>query len=198
MTMVFLSVSAQGVDSFVKSQLAEYPEMRLLDIYKSCFQDFMGPEHLVSDTASVRRYLDYELGQMDGEAAQDWYFEPCGTKGRYVRVNLRAVKENLISEETLVDAFIRSANGKHPEVRKWERRWHKIVRKIDKMRLGLPFYDDDKRFIDEVLSSGKYAISHSPDYREAYHPHYRIVERSIFEMEIKPFLTPTFVKEISE
>ena len=47
-------------------------------------------------------------------------------------------------------------------------------------------YDKEKVFIDSVLSVGKYAISHSSDYREAYNPHYRIVERKIFEREIKP------------
>jgi len=31
-------------------------------------------------------------------------------------------------------------------------------------------------------------ISHSPEYREAYRPHYRIVERSIFENEIMPLI----------
>ena len=45
---------------------------------------------------------------------------------------------------------------------------------------------DIKQFIDSILSVGKYAISHSPEYREAYRPHYRIVERSIFEREILP------------
>jgi hypothetical protein len=35
---------------------------------------------------------------------------------------------------------------------------------------------------------GKYAISHSPEYCEAYHPHYRIVENGIFEREIKTLL----------
>jgi len=39
-----------------------------------------------------------------------------------------------------------------------------------------------------LLSSSKYAISHSQDYRNAYHPHYRIVERNIFEKEIKPLI----------
>ena len=42
----------------------------------------------------------------------------------------------------------------------------------------------DKLFIDSILSVGKYAISHSPEYREAYHPHYRIVDRNIFDREI--------------
>ena len=56
------------------------------------------------------------------------------------------------------------------------------------MKLDLPKYQEDTQFIDSVLSVGKYAISHSPEYREAYHPHYRIVERSIFEKEIQPHL----------
>jgi hypothetical protein len=52
--------------------------------------------------------------------------------------------------------------------------------------LNLPNYIEVKQFIDSVLSKDKYAISHSPEYREAYHPHYRIVEREIFEQEILP------------
>ena len=44
-----LSVQAQNTENFVSHQLQHYPQMRLLDLYKSCFQDFMGAEHLVSD-----------------------------------------------------------------------------------------------------------------------------------------------------
>ena len=63
-----------------------------------------------------------------------------------------------------------------------------IIGTIDKMRLDLPHYDEDKIFIDSILAARKYAISHSPEYREAYHPHYRIVEKGIFEREIKPLI----------
>ena len=56
------------------------------------------------------------------------------------------------------------------------------------MKLNLTNYQEDKQYIDSVLSVGKYAISHSPEHREAYRPHYRIVERNIFEMEIKPLI----------
>ena len=65
-----------------------------------------------------------------------------------------------------------------------------IIGTIDRMKLDMPNYQEDKQLIDSVLSVGKYAISHSPDYREAYHPHYRIVERSIFEKEIKHLIEP--------
>ena len=58
----FLS-QAQDVQSFVNHQLQTYPKSRLLDLYKSCFQDFMGAEHLVSDKQRVKAYLDDELKQ---------------------------------------------------------------------------------------------------------------------------------------
>ena len=75
-----------------------------------------------------------------------------------------------------------------PSVELWSDRWHMIIGTIDLMKLNLPDFQEDKQFIDSVLSVGKYAISHSPEYREAYHPHYRIVERNIFEKEIKPMI----------
>lgn len=54
----------QGVEQFVNRLLEQYPQARLLDIYKSCFQDYMGAEHLVSDTATVSAYLDRELAEV--------------------------------------------------------------------------------------------------------------------------------------
>ena len=53
--------SAQDIQEFVNQQLKTYPKSRLLDIYKSCFQDYMGAEHLVSDKQRVKAYLDEEL-----------------------------------------------------------------------------------------------------------------------------------------
>ncbi len=43
------TLSAQDIHGFVTKQMQTYPKSRLLDIYKSCFQDYMGAEHLVSD-----------------------------------------------------------------------------------------------------------------------------------------------------
>lgn len=190
MSCMALVGMSQNIDEMVKNQLSNYPKSRLLDIYKSCFQDFMGAEHLVGDTLSVRRYLEYELQQVEGDSLMSWYAEPCGLQGRYVRVSLRVVQEGLVSLDQLLSAFIRSANGSvRPSVEVWKAEWEKIVGQIDEMRLGLPYYDDDRRFIADALAQGKYAISHSPDYRAAYRPHYRIVRRDIFERELKPLLS---------
>ena len=183
------TLSAQDIQGFVSRQMQVYPKSRLLDIYKSCFQDYMGAEHLVSDRERVKAYLDEELQTTSLDDLMPWYFEPCGVNGQYVRVSIRAIKENLITEDVLLDAFIRSANSeKRPTVESWRDRWRKIVDTIDQLELNLPNYQQDRAFIDSILSVGKYAISHSPEYREAYRPHYRIVEKSIFENEIKPLI----------
>jgi hypothetical protein len=180
---------AQNIRGFVSRQMETYPESRLLDIYKSCFQDYMGAEHLVSDRQRVKAYLDEELQTTSLDDLMPWYYESCGVNGQYIRVSIRAIKENLITEDLLLDAFIRSANSeKRPSVESWRDEWHKIISTIDQMEIGLPRLGQDRAFIDSILTVGKYAISHSPEYREAYRPHYRIVEKGIFEREIKPLL----------
>ena len=187
--MSSVMISAQDIERFLNKQLETYPKSRLLDIYKSCFQDYMGAEHLVSDRQTVKAYLDEELESTSKDVLMPWYVEPCGVDGRYVRVSIGAVKENLITEDLLLDAFVRSANvAERPSVASWKDRWHVIIGTIDRMGLTLPEYAKDKQFLDSILSIGKYAISHSPEYREAYRPHYRIVERGIFEREIKPLI----------
>ena len=193
-----------SIEGFVNRQMQNYPKSRLLDIYKSCFQDYMGAEHLVSDRQRVKAYLDEEMNTTSLDDLMPWYYEPCGIDSSYYRVSIKTIKEGFITEDQLLDAFIRSANSEtRPSVESWSNRWHMIIGTIDRMKLDMPNYQEDKQFIDSVLSVGKYAISHSPDYREAYHPHYRIpdyreayhphyriVERSIFEKEIKHLIEP--------
>ena len=188
-------LQAQDIDGFVNKQLQTYPHLRLLDLYKSCFQDYMGAEHLVSDRQRVKAYLDEELNTTSIDDLMPWNYEPCGIDSNYYRVSIRTIKESVISEDLLLDAFIRSANSKkRPTVESWRDRWNVIIGTIDQMQLGLPYYHQDKAFIDSILSIGRYAISHSPEYREAYHPHYRIVERGIFERELKPLIERKYLQ----
>lgn len=189
MLLLSVTVSAQDIESFVTRQMQTYPKSRLLDLYKSCFQDYMGAEHLVSDKQRVKAYLDEELQTTNLDDLMPWYYEPCGIDGQYIRVSIRAIKESMVSEDMLLDAFIRSANSdKRPTVESWRDRWHIIIGIIDQMGLSLPNYQQDREFIDSILNIGKYAISHSPEYREAYRPHYRIVEKGIFKRDIKPLI----------
>ena len=134
-------IQAQDIKGFVNKQLQTYPQLRLLDLYKSCFQDYMGAEHLVSDRQRVKAYLEEELNTTTLNDLMPWNYEPCGIDSNYYRVSIRTIKENVISENMLLDAFIRSANTpKRLSVEEWSKRWHVIIGTIDKMQLELPYY----------------------------------------------------------
>ena len=175
------SIDTTAMRSSIERQLATYPESTLQDIYKSFYQEHFGPGHIISDTASARRYLMRELSEM-GET-QSPYFEPTGSQGDYIRVYLSAVADSLITAEQLLDAFVRSANlWQEPTVR-WMEKWEAIVSIIQANKMKLEGFETDLPLLTEAARNSQ-AVHHSRRYNEAYHPHYRIVKRSIFEREL--------------
>ena len=179
------SIDTIAVRSAIERQLTTYPESTLQDIYKSFYQEHFGPGHIISDTASARRYLMRELSEM-GET-QSPYFEPTGSQGDYVRVYLSAVADNLITAEQLLDAFVRSANSRQKPVVSWMEKWQAIISIIQANKIELKGFETDLPLLTEAARNNQ-AVHHSRRYNDAYHPHYRIVERIIFEIELKPSL----------
>jgi hypothetical protein len=174
-----------SIRAAIEHQMTVYPKSTLQDIYKSFYQDRFGPGHMITDTASVRQYLLYELSE--NEVASKVYYEPTGSDGRYVRGYLSAVADSLITVEQLLDAFVRSANTDKGADVDWEAEWNCIVGVITKHGIILNGFDKDVAMLNEA-SRNRQAVHHSRTYNEAYHPHYRIVERSIFENELQPLL----------
>ena len=171
--------------SAIERQLATYPESTLQDIYKSFYQEHFGPGHIISDTTSARRYLMKELSEM-GET-QSPSFEPTGCQGDYIRVYLSAVADSLITAEQLLDAFVRSANSRQEPNVNWMEKWQAIVSIIQVNQIELEDFETDLPLLTEAARINQ-AVHHSRPYSEAYHPHYRIVERGIFEREFYPAL----------
>ena len=179
------SIDTIAMRSAIERQLTTYPESTLQDIYKSFYQEHFGPGHIISDTASARRYLMRELSEMS--ETESPYFEPTGSQGDYVRIYLSAISDSLITTEQLLDAFIRSANlWQEPTVR-WMEKWEAIVSIIQANKIELEGFETDHPLLTEAARNSQ-AVHHSRRYNETYHPHYRIVERSIFELELKPSL----------
>ena len=179
------SIDTVAVRSVIERQLATYPESTLQDIYKSFYQEHFGPGHIISDTASARHYLMRELSEM-GET-QSPYFEPTGSQGYYVRVYLSAIADSLITAEQLLDAFIRSANSWQEPAVSWMEKWETIVSIIQANKMEIEGFETDLPLLTEAARNSQ-AVHHSRRYNEAYHPHYRIVERGIFERELYPTL----------
>jgi hypothetical protein len=179
----------------IERQLQEYPETRVQDIYKSFCQDNLGPGHLIPDPDAAKAYLQSELAAYREDLDSARYVKPAercvpvGDAGNYVRVDLSVVLDSLVDETKLLDAFVRSANeGKRVSVDEWKSKWTSVAAFIRKDFPNIPDASADLASIDSLMAHGHYILHHSHIFNEAYHPHYRIVARDIFDHELKPLL----------
>ena len=180
-------LSVDKIKEAVERQLRDYPKSTLQDLYKSFFQDRFGPGHLVNDTSSAGNYLRYELNNSD--SFHKMYYEPTGCDTNYYRVNLSVLKENKISYQKYFDAFLRSVEKIDLDaISEWKDEWSEIESVIISMNLDLENFEEDLKMIHSVLEQGKYAVHHSEIYNSEYQPHYRIIEKTIFEEEILPLI----------
>lgn len=193
-TMCLLTVACQGnvTREAISRQLEQYPASRVQDIYKSFCQDNLGPGHLIPDTVQARAYLMSELKAYREDLGGDRYrkpqlrYMPVGDQGNYVRVDLSVVLDGLVDAETLLDAFVRSANeGKVISQDAWPQKWSEVEAVIREDFPEIPGASGDLAVIDSLVSSGQLILHHSEIFSETYHPHYRIVDRRIFDKELK-------------
>ncbi len=171
----------------VERQMQNYPESTLRDVYKSFFQDRFGPGHIVSDTTAAANYLRHELATAEHFGGAP--YEPTGSCGNFYRVNLSLVKDSIIDYQTFFDAFLRSVDGiEMPTVEVWTKEWHAIVNIISRMDNRPANFAADSITLENILKEGHYAVHHSREYNVAYHPHYRIIHKDIFEKELLPLI----------
>ena len=176
-----------GVHTAVERMLSDYPASTLQDIYKSFFQDRFGPGHIVADTAQAAVYLRHELESVDNLDVK--LYEPTGEHCNYYRVALAAIASGKVPFDTYLSCFLRSVREvKAVDVEVWAAEWALKEKVIASMDLGLPGCAEDAAAIEEMLSSGHYAVHHSKQYNAHYAPHYRIIAKDIFEAEILPLL----------
>ena len=197
---VFLLLLAAGcrpdpVREAIAQQLELYPESRVQDVYKNFCQDQLGPGHLIPNLEAAKAYLLSELQAYREDLDSARYARPAerfvqvGVDGNYVRVDLSVVLDSLVSAEALLDAFVRSANeGKTLSEDAWRAKWASVAKVLRRDFPGIPDAESELAAIDSLMGAGHLILHHSPAFSEAYHPHYRIVARDIFENELKPRL----------
>ena len=193
---LFLGCQPSSEKTAIESQLRDYPESRVLDIYKSFCQDNLGPGHLIPNPQSAKNYLMSELETFREDLDSARYdapgimYYPVGDKGNYVRVDLSVVLDGLVDQEAYLDAFVRSANeGKRLTEEQWVAKWKRIEKIILRDFPGIPDAKEDLETISSYLDKGELILHHSEAFSKAYNPHYRIIARDVFEQEIKPRIT---------
>ena len=175
---------ADSIRTAVDLQMEQYPASTLQDIYKNFFQDRLGPGHLLADTAQAGLRLRKEL--LNPYPASK-YYEPIGYTHNYYRVDLAVVWDSIVSYTQLMEAFTKSAQAiTFDDVERWKEEWQTIETVIAEMNLNLINYNTDKAAIDNMLEQGKYMMRHSKTFNANYNPHYRIIEKNIFNKLLLP------------
>lgn len=165
----------------VLSQLKQYPESTLQDIYKNFYQDRFGTGHAIADTAAARRALQNELRSMGNSLMP--MVEVLGWEHKFIRINLQSVREGRISFDDLWQTFLESTVPENNQVLdKWPEEWHQIVQVMEKRHISVKNFEEDKRKIDSLLKiNPRVAIHHSDIFRENYRPHYRVIALPTWE-----------------
>ncbi|MBR4197149.1 MAG: hypothetical protein IKQ94_00045 [Bacteroidales bacterium] len=177
--------SNEQIKSFIDESFVWYPKSTLQDLYKSFYQSVYGPEHLVTDSLSVLAYIDKELEMEQYDEAPG--VEYLGISKEFVRVPLH--NDGPVPKELIASCFIRSSRYKSDvSIADFREQWREVVRYITENGIQLNNFSQDSLYIENLLSKGKYVWVHSPQYKAAYKPHYRVVSKEIFEKEIQPLL----------
>ena len=174
-------------------QMKDYPQSTLKDVYKNFFQDAFGPGHLMSDAVDAQErmtnYLRSECESAKTDVDPSPYYVKSGWHGRFYRVNLSVINEGKVPFDVFLSAFMESArNFVLPEIEDWSKEWTVIEEVFRERGYEVPGFSEDSTAISNLLKSGEYASHHSEQYEKAYHPHYRLIEKSIFEDKILPLL----------
>lgn len=152
----------------------QYPQADLQDIYKTCYQDYFGSKHLVTDTATARYYIEKELAECrDMDLSAMPRREPTGFRHRFTRVNLSCVIDGELTEEQLLELFMEAAGTDNAFSDNWAEEWRcieQIALQVDPSWANAVLQDSLR-----VAANNNRAVVHSKAFRETYTPHYRIV-----------------------
>lgn len=180
---------SEKIQQAVERELELYPHSTLVDLYKSFFQGAFGPGHMIPDMDAARNYLQHELRQSTTFDTVLW--QPVGYREQFYRINLKLVHDGHIPADTLLAAFVESANNVEPPPSEvWRAEWADIAAIIDRMALDLAEYISQKAQLDSLLAAGQVAVHHSEHFHAHYAPHYRIVSARHFEDLMRRFLHP--------
>ena len=164
----------QAIRTMCLEMVERYPEATLQDVYKSCFQDFFGAEHLLKDTAAALAYLQMELANCGNEDLSALpAYEPTGFRHRFVQVNLSQVLSGQMSADTLFARFISAAGSNNAFSDNWASEWEQIERIA--LETHPSWADSTLQAELHMAASLPCAVRHSEPFRNAYHPHYRII-----------------------
>lgn len=162
--------------SILLDHARRYPRMEPTDAVKLLYQSEFGGGHLIRDGQTcLNRLLEEYRSTLQCRDLP--LMEDIG--GGLVRVNLAALDANGVTPEQLGQVFLRSAETIRGSVASFR---EKLTLLQELTADGfMPFSRDAlDSYLMEYEAAGFPPVSHSKAYRNAYHPAYRVVDKSNF------------------
>ena len=163
----------------VNKEIERFPELSITDLYKFFYQGEFGPNHFIDDRKSAEIWLTKELESIEDEQVPILY--NVGLSDNFLRVDLRFIKQQIISMEELFEMFLKSTKKQVKyDKAQWSKLWviihHELLNCTDicyKSNL------DDIARVNNALESDDMSIHHSNHFKKLYKPHYRLISRKI-------------------
>jgi len=180
MQIVDKKISKTEIIKIALIEFKLHPKATHSDYYKLFFQSYYGPGHSIKNTEIAYKYFLDEL--RDSTHFDSVLMQDIGNS--FYRVNLKLIKENYISAEDLFSSFINSQK-QEPDFEEWFDFWHRI----QKILVSIPEIKckKDSEKLEVILTKNK-LISHSKIFKGNYNPHYRIIQKKYFPVELYNFL----------
>jgi hypothetical protein len=160
----------------MKTDLEKYPEMTPQDYFKLIYQNELGPGHLAENEAEALNNLLAEWNEIEADENAE-LLEPIGN--HLCRINLKKAK-CLYTPEEINDIFVRTANIHRGRMGEFMHNMKLLKHNLQ----NLPVHFTEEEFLEfqEMYRGRGYPpLRHSPKYREAYDPHYRVVYEGFAE-----------------
>ena len=149
----------------IKKFYNKYKEANIQDVIKFMFQREFGCAHAVSNYDNALNYLLSETKSIINDGYLYVTLEDLGNET--VRIHLNNDGDYKVKSGTIAKLFYLSSN-----VEKGDQ--DKFIDDLKSLELDI----DSKNFVDEYIKGGVKAVHHSNQYKNAYLPSYRVVEKS--------------------
>lgn len=155
-------------EHYLMEQIHMHPSMQPRDVVKLCYQAAFGAEHLLADAEKAKAYLLQEFAETAEKEIP--LYEQISED--ICRVNLAAWKKDCLPVEWLFRIFAASCR----EGTGGEEMFLSYLKQAEKILENEGFSMVEwKTFLTGYLEEGIRAVHHSPQYREAENPAYRII-----------------------
>jgi len=167
--------------NLVISHLNRYPGMEVQDVYTLIHQGAMGAGYLTAGAEEFEERLAKEFSEVEADESQSLW-ETIRPDGELVRLHLAAYKARGGALQALSTLCLWTASIFEGDTDDLVNGWETFQRLCADNRLRQFSHEEISAFTRWAEENNYPRARHSKAFREAYHPHYRLIRRDFLHL----------------